>query len=121
MQSRVGSCRTTEVKKKREAEVKAWDEEGHELPPKRIRVVEQAKSRLSKWAARLFDPDRPRGVIEPPQVIPLNDEFLQAFGRREKEYDEAAGMKKLEVDNDLKSDEDSLYSEAAKPLDQEAK
>ena len=73
-------------------------------PAKRLRILEMAKSRMSKWAARLFDPDRPRGVIEPPQTIPLNDEFLQAFGKREKAHDQAMGLQKLEVDNDLQSD-----------------
>eukprot|EP00934_Nitzschia_sp_Nitz4_P007249 Nitzschia sp. Nitz4//scaffold14_size191712//56017//57273//NITZ4_001710-RA/size191712-processed-gene-0.8-mRNA-1//1//CDS//3329536888//7239//frame0 len=55
-------------------------------------LLEAAKSRLSKWAARLFDPDRPRGLIQAPEVIPLNDEFLQAFGRRER----ASGQRPLE-------------------------
>jgi hypothetical protein len=27
-----------------------------------------AKSKLSKWAARLFDPNRPRGLVEPPKT-----------------------------------------------------
>lgn len=90
----------------------ASDLEQENAPTKRKRVVELAKSRMSKWAARLFDPDRPRGVVEPPQVIPLNDEFLIAFGRREKKHDEAMGKVTLAVDNDLASDdEDSLYSD----------
>eukprot|EP00521_Asterionellopsis_glacialis_P017777 CAMPEP_0195301960 /NCGR_PEP_ID=MMETSP0707-20130614/30262_1 /TAXON_ID=33640 /ORGANISM="Asterionellopsis glacialis, Strain CCMP134" /LENGTH=259 /DNA_ID=CAMNT_0040365075 /DNA_START=49 /DNA_END=824 /DNA_ORIENTATION=+ len=55
------------------------------------RMLELAKTKLSKWAARLFDPNRPRGLIEPPQTIPLNDEFLQAFGKREKEFDSKVG------------------------------
>jgi cellular nucleic acid-binding protein len=53
--------------------------------------LDLAKNKLSKWAARLFDPNRPRGLVEPPKVIPLNDEFLTAFGKREKEFDEIAG------------------------------
>ena len=53
--------------------------------------LDLAKGKLSKWAARLFDPNRPRGLVEAPQVIPLNDEFLTAFGKREKEYDEISG------------------------------
>eukprot|EP00804_Cyclotella_cryptica_P009505 CCRYP_006215-RA/>CCRYP_006215-RA protein AED:0.03 eAED:0.03 QI:3561/1/1/1/0.75/0.8/5/123/541 len=56
-----------------------------------------AKSKLSKWAARLFDPNRPRGLVEPPKTIPLNDEFLTAFGKREKEYDELSG-RKIDID-----------------------
>lgn len=46
-------------------------------------LLEHAKSRLSKWAARLFDPNRPRGLVQSPEIIPLNDEFLKAFGQRE--------------------------------------
>jgi hypothetical protein len=44
----------------------------------------QSQFKLSKWAARLFDPNRVRGVIEPPEILPQNDEFLRAFGLREK-------------------------------------
>jgi hypothetical protein len=55
--------------------------------------LEHAKKRLSKWAARLFDPNRIRGLVEPPMVIPLNDEFLKAFGKREK----ADGTRLVEI------------------------
>jgi cellular nucleic acid-binding protein len=68
-------------------------------------IPEAAKSRLSKWAARLFDPNRPKGLVQPPQVIPLNDEFLQAFGRREKEADAARGIT-LEIDRAIDDDDD---------------
>lgn len=54
-------------------------------------LLEHAKSRLSKWAARLFDPDRPRGLVQAPETIPLNDEFLKAFGKRTKS--EASDLK----------------------------
>ena len=65
-----------------------------ERPSKRARsestpvdpqLLEHAKSRLSKWAARLFDPDRPKGLMQPPETIPLNDEHLKAFGQRVKQ------------------------------------
>jgi cellular nucleic acid-binding protein len=72
--------------------------------------LEAAKSKLSKWAARLFDPNRPRGLVEAPQVIPLNDEFLQAFGKREKEFDTALGrtiaIDTTNLDEDQPSDDD---------------
>ena len=55
------------------------------------RLLELAKSRMSKWAARLFDPNRPRGLVEAPEVIPLNDEFLKEFGNREKNLDIVTG------------------------------
>ncbi|KAL7548636.1 hypothetical protein ACHAWF_011905 [Thalassiosira exigua] len=61
------------------------------LTPKQQEQLDLAKNKLSKWAARLFDPNRPRGLVEPPKVIPLNDEFLSAFGKREKEYDDISG------------------------------
>jgi len=51
-------------------------------------LLEQAKQRLSKFAARLFDPNRIKGLVEAPVIIPLNDEFLKAFGQREKRKDE---------------------------------
>lgn len=69
-------------------------------------LLEHAKKRLSKWAARLFDPDRPRGLVEAPQTIPLNDEFLAAFGKREKEYDEKMG-KVMDFDSRITSDDDN--------------
>lgn len=61
------------------------------LSQKQQQQLDFAKSNLSKWAARLFDPNRPRGLVEAPQVIPLNDAFLTAFGKREKEHDEISG------------------------------
>ena len=78
-----------------------------------------AKARLSKWAARLFDPDRPRGLIEPPQTIPLNDEFLQAFGQREKETDEARGIT-LEIEQQIIEDEDATANSAGNEEEQPA-
>ena len=66
-------------------------------------TLELAKKKLSKWAARLFDPDRPKGLVEPPQTIPLNDEFLTAFGKREKEYDDALG-RTIEIDQAIQEE-----------------
>ena len=78
--------------------------------------IDLAKSKLSKWAARLFDLNCIRGLGNRPRrefslflnysrerkslsfftiyeiSIPLNDEFLTAFGKREKEYDELIGQ-----------------------------
>jgi len=68
-------------------------------------LLTHAKAKLSKWAARLFDPDRPRGLIEPPQIIPLNDEFLTAFGKREKLFDEKLG-RTMAIDKDKIVNED---------------
>eukprot|EP00579_Thalassiosira_antarctica_P000022 CAMPEP_0201866260 /NCGR_PEP_ID=MMETSP0902-20130614/900_1 /ASSEMBLY_ACC=CAM_ASM_000551 /TAXON_ID=420261 /ORGANISM="Thalassiosira antarctica, Strain CCMP982" /LENGTH=434 /DNA_ID=CAMNT_0048391191 /DNA_START=63 /DNA_END=1368 /DNA_ORIENTATION=- len=62
-----------------------------QLTTKQQEQLDLAKNKLSKWAARLFDPNRSRGLVETPAVIPLNDEFLKAFGKREKEYDEVSG------------------------------
>mmetsp|Transcript_8981 Transcript_8981/g.13400 ORF Transcript_8981/g.13400 Transcript_8981/m.13400 type:complete len:594 (+) Transcript_8981:46-1827(+) len=61
--------------------------------------IEKAKSKLSKWSLRLFDPNRPRGLIEPPTVIPLNDEYLKSFGKREKEMDKAIG-REIDIDDE---------------------
>jgi len=80
-------------------------------------LVEHAKKRLSKWAARLFDPDRPRGLVEPPQVIPLNDEFLTAFGKREKAFDKASG-REVEIANKIESEDEE---EEEKKSDREEK
>ena len=42
----------------------------------------ERRAGLSKFVRRILDPHRkPTGLIEPPQIIPLNDEFLQAFGK----------------------------------------
>jgi cellular nucleic acid-binding protein len=73
---------------------------------KKQRMLSLVKSRLSKWAARLFDPDRPKGLIETPKTIPLNDEFLKEFGKREKEHDKAMGIH-LEIDNKIEEHRDS--------------
>jgi len=69
------------------------------------KALNMAKRRLSKWASRLFDPDRPRGLVEAPQIIPLNDEFLKDFGKREKDFFDRVG-KPLEIDRDKIVDED---------------
>ena len=81
-----------------------------EADAKNQKLLQQAKGRLSKWAARLFDPDRPRGLVEAPEVIPLNDEFLSSFGKREKEFDNATG-KKVEFDDDDLDNMDGILSE----------
>lgn len=85
--------------------------EGEESsPPSNSAIPQIAKDRLSKWAARLFDPNRPKGVIEPPQTIPLNDEFLQAFGRREQETDAKFGVS-LEIDRAIPDEDDDEKEE----------
>jgi len=60
--------------------------------------VQQAKKKLSKWSQRLFDPNRPRGLVEAPQIIPLNDEFLTLFGQREKKLNDIIGRTIEDVD-----------------------
>lgn len=61
---------------------------------------------LSKFVRRILDPNRkPRGLIEPPSIIPLNDEFLLAFGRREKEFDAQLGHEE-DIDHAIVDDED---------------
>jgi RNA recognition motif. (a.k.a. RRM, RBD, or RNP domain)/Zinc knuckle len=74
-------------------------------------IPQIAKDRLSKWAARLFDPNRPKGVIQPPQTIPLNDEFLKAFGKREQAMDAMTG-KSLTIDRTIPDDDDDYDDNA---------
>jgi hypothetical protein len=74
-------------------------------------VPQIAKDRLSKWAARLFDPDRPKGVNQPPQTIPLNDEFLSAFGKREQEMDALTGQT-LTIDRTIRDDDEDYDGNA---------
>ena len=95
-------CDQQPSKKRRNIEtIERNKAEEEEAEMKRLELLEQAKGRLSKWASRLFDPNRIRGLVEAPAVIPLNDEFLTSFGRREKEFDSATGAK-FELDgNDL--------------------
>jgi len=81
------------------------------LSQKQQEQFDLAKNKLSKWAARLFDPNRPRGLVEAPQVIPLNDEFLTAFGKREKEYDQISG-RVVDIDKTL-LDTETLDDDAA--------
>ena len=91
---------------------------------KRPKLFELAQQRLSKWAARLFDPHRPRGLVETPAEIPLNDEFLQAFGRREKAMDAQLGKAPLSIDREIidetdhedNDDDDILLKPASKGL-----
>lgn len=61
---------------------------------------------LSKWTSRLLDPSRAKSlIIEPRPEIPRNDEFLEAFGKREKEFDESLGKDLLEdVNNNHNND-----------------
>ena len=82
----------------------------HETNAQKEQLLIQAKSRLSKWAARLFDPNRPRGLVEAPEVIPLNDEFLTSFGKREKEFDDKIGNK-VEFDDDDLDNFDGILSD----------
>ena len=70
-------------------------------------LLQKAKGRLSKWASRLFDPNRPRGLVEAPEVIPLNDEFLTQFGQREKEFHVKIG-KEIEIEEDDLDDMDGI-------------
>lgn len=72
--------------------------------------LQVAKKKLSKWAARLFDPDRPRGLVQAPQTIPLNDEFLTAFGKREKDFDDKLG-RKIDIDQDIADENESSDDE----------
>jgi cellular nucleic acid-binding protein len=75
-------------------------------PPISAAAQPTALKRLSKWAARLFDPDRPRGLVQAPQTIPLSDEFLQAFGRREKETNRVLALDiKHSIDDNDSDDE----------------
>jgi cellular nucleic acid-binding protein len=55
--------------------------------------------------ARLLNPNRPR-LIEPPQTIPLNDEFLQAFGRRVQQDDARLGRPGEAVDTSILEEEE---------------
>jgi hypothetical protein len=82
----------------------------NETNAQKEQILLQAKSRLSKWAARLFDPNRPRGLVEAPEVIPLNDEFLTSFGKREKEFDDKIGNK-VEFDDDDLDNFDGILSD----------
>lgn len=43
--------------------------------------------------------------MEPPQIIPINDEFLTAFGKREKEFDKATG-REGEFQQEIQSDDE---------------
>jgi cellular nucleic acid-binding protein len=75
-------------------------------PLSSARAQPRALKQLSKWAARLFDPDRPRGLVQAPQTIPLSDEFLQAFGRREKETNRVLALDiKHSIDDNDSDDE----------------
>jgi len=69
-------------------------------------LFEQAKNRLSKFAARLFDPNRTKGLVEAPFTIPLNDEFLKAFGKREKEMDQLRGRDEV-FDTEIVDEDDN--------------
>jgi hypothetical protein len=82
----------------------------NETNAQKEQLLLKAKSRLSKWAARLFDPNRPRGLVEAPEVIPLNDEFLTSFGKREKDFDDKIGNK-VEFDDDDLDNFDGILSD----------
>jgi len=67
-------------------------------------IQEAAKSRMSLWASRLLDPNRDRAVLEPNDIIPLNDDFLQSFGRDAKRKRESLGLPS-EFDQSIDDDE----------------
>ena len=72
------------------------------------KLLELAKGRLSKWTTRLFDPNRPRGLVETPEMIPLNDEFLVQFGQTNKKMQSVTGQT-VDVDREtLDEDIDDL-------------
>mmetsp|Transcript_57675 Transcript_57675/g.69379 ORF Transcript_57675/g.69379 Transcript_57675/m.69379 type:complete len:707 (-) Transcript_57675:281-2401(-) len=73
----------------------------------KLKQLENAKKHLSKWAARLFDPDRPRGLVEAPKSLPLNDVYLQEFGKREKDDDTTSG-RSTNIDRSIPDDDDEL-------------
>jgi len=69
-------------------------------------AADSRRAGLSKFVRRILDPNRkPTGLIEPPSVIPLNDEFLQEFGKREKEFDAKLGRTE-EIDHTILDDDD---------------
>jgi cellular nucleic acid-binding protein len=75
-----------------------------EGPVDKARMLDIARSRLFKWATRLSDPDRPR-LVEPPKTIPLNDEFLQAFGKRVQQDSADLGKSKEDIDQAIVDDD----------------
>lgn len=82
------------------------DKNRSKISPKHAVLVDEAKRKLSKWASRLFEPDRPRGLVETTEIIPINDIFLQAFGQREKECDYSSG-RVIKIEN-FNFDEDNI-------------
>jgi len=80
-------------------------------------VEHYKKSKLSKWASRLFDPNRPRGVIQPPEILPQNDVYLEAFGMREK----ALHGKDDQSEKDDESDSDGDVEKKMIPQKKESK
>lgn len=100
------------MSKRKASEVSSNDGELENDPSESVKQMqEMAKSRgiKSKWMARLFDPDRPRGLVEPPKAIPLNDDFLTAFGKRVQKDEEAKG---LSIDIDQTIDDSDVEDEA---------
>jgi len=74
-----------------------------------LQKLDDRKKKLSKWASRLFDPNRPRGLVETPQIIPQNDEFLKEFGKRELEFATSTG-KEIEIDRgNLDEEEEDMH------------
>jgi len=68
-------------------------------------LMQHAKRRLSKFAARLFDPNRKKGLVEAPAIIPLNDDILKAFGKREREMDQLRGREE-KIDHEIADNDD---------------
>ena len=78
-----------------------------------------AQSRgISKLASRLLfdneDRNKQTFLIEPPPILPLNDEYLQAFGQREKATDQARGVT-LSIDRSIHDDDDDKNDEMGEP------
>jgi cellular nucleic acid-binding protein len=60
---------------------------------------------LSKWMNRLLHPElrskEDDVVIQSPEVIPLNDTFIQDFGRRVRQDEATYGITPLDIDRDI--------------------
>lgn len=100
--------------------VKPSDDNGKADSMNEAPLRSQPPQRLSKWVQRLLNPDLRMNdgdvIIQSPEIIPLNDEFIQDFGRREREYDQALGIVPIQIDRDISDDENDVAMSLV-PLD----
>jgi cellular nucleic acid-binding protein len=68
-------------------------------------LTQEQQPKLSKWIQRLLHPELrskdDETVIQYPEIIPLNDTYIQDFGRRVRDDEITYGIQPLDIEHDI--------------------